>query len=135
MGCVVLLTGNTGGAVNEDENHAAEGPGDAEKADAVARAGLVLVADDGGDSDVEEEESGDELGDEGPVEGPALELVGVEERRRRWVDVVLAVVVGLRLLADFFGHCFNTGKVGREESRVSSGSGSGSGFGVGKMRE
>lgn len=98
------FTRNAGGAVDEDEDHAAEGPGDAEKSDAAAGFGLVLVADDGGDGDVEEEKGGDEFGDEGSVEGPALELIHVDERRRRWVHVVLAMVVGLRLLAHFLRH-------------------------------
>ncbi|CAL5429161.1 unnamed protein product [Camellia sinensis] len=46
------------GAVDEDEDHAAEGPCDAEDSDAVAWSGLLLVTDDCGDSDVEEEECG-----------------------------------------------------------------------------
>lgn len=99
------FTRNAGGAVDEDEDHAAEGPGDAEKSDAAAGFGLVLVADDGGDGDVEEEKGGDEFGDEGSVEGPPLELIHVDERRRRWVHVVLAMgVVGLRLLIHFLRH-------------------------------
>lgn len=99
------MTRNAGGAVDEDEDHAAEGPGDAEKSDAAAGFGLVLVADDGGDGDVEEEKGGDEFGDEGSVEGPPLELIHVDERRGRWVHVVLAMgVVGLRLLAHFLRH-------------------------------
>lgn len=61
------LTRDTGGAVNKDEDHAAEGPSDAEEANAAAWVGLVFVADDGGDGDVEEEEGGDELSDESSV--------------------------------------------------------------------
>ena len=127
------FTRNAGGAVDEDEDHAAEGPGDAEKSDAAAGVGLVLVADDGGDGDVEEEKGGDEFGDEGSVEGPPLELVHVDERRRRWVHVVLAMVVGLRLLAHFLRH-FSTllirslalslsKKTAKKESSVSEGVG------------
>lgn len=62
------------------------------------------MADDGGYGDVEEEESGDELGDEGPIEGPELELVRVKERSWRWVDVVLPMVAGLSLLNYFLRH-------------------------------
>nr|GLL33896.1 hypothetical protein KK1_038316 [Ipomoea trifida] len=46
------LTGDAGGAVNEDEDHATESPGDAEDADAAAvlaagfQVGLVAVPDD-----------------------------------------------------------------------------------------
>ena len=79
-----MATGDTGGAVNEDEDHAAEGPGDAEDSDAVTwvfgdvRVALVGVADDGQNGDVKEEESSDELGDGGSVKGPFGELVGVD---------------------------------------------------------
>lgn len=101
-----LVTGYSSGAVNEDEDHSAESPGDAEDAYAVAGTieGLLLVSDDGGYGHVEEEQGSDELGDEGPVEGPELELGRIEEWRRWWVDVVLAVVVGLTLLAHFLRH-------------------------------
>ena len=95
----ILFTGDAGGAVDEDEDHAAEGPGDAEEADAVAGAGLLLVADDGGDSDVEEEEGGDELRDQGSVEGPLLQLHHVDQGRRWRVNVVLPA---LSLLAQYF---------------------------------
>jgi len=91
-GGVYVTPGNARGAVDEDEDHAAEGPGDAENADAfagVADVDLVVVADDGEDGDVEEEEGGDELGDEGPVEGPLAELCGVVEWGWGWVVVVL----------------------------------------------
>ncbi|KAL4576938.1 hypothetical protein LXL04_013039 [Taraxacum kok-saghyz] len=70
---------DTGGAVNEDEDHATEGPGDAEDADAAAF--------------VEEEEGGDEFGDDSSVERPFGELFGVEKWCRRWVVVVFAAVV------------------------------------------
>ena len=56
-------------------------------------------AHDGEDADVEEEEGGDELGDAGAVEGPGLELPGLEERRRRGLLVVL-VIGALRRRAD-----------------------------------
>ena len=68
--CCVGLTRDTSGAVDEDEDHAAKGPGNTEKANAVAWAGLFLVTDDGGDGDVEEEEGGNELSYERSVEGP-----------------------------------------------------------------
>lgn len=57
------LTRDTGGAVNKDEYHAAECPSDSEEANAAAWVGFFLVADDGGDGDVQEEEGGDKLGD------------------------------------------------------------------------
>lgn len=60
------LTGDTGGAVDENKDHAAEGPSDTENANAAAGVsvvGLALVANDGQNGDVEEEQGGDELGD------------------------------------------------------------------------
>jgi len=95
------VTRNAGGAVDEDEDHATEGPCDAEKANAVAWSGLFLVADDGGDGDVEEEECGNELGDEGSVEGPELDLGKVDERGWRRVYVVLPLQA---FLAHFLRH-------------------------------
>lgn len=89
------LTGDAGGAVNKDENHAAEGPGDAENPNAAALVAAVVgvalnfVADYRQHGDVEEEKRGDELGDQSSVEGPLLELVEVHERRRRRIVVVL----------------------------------------------
>lgn len=59
---ISLLTGDTGGAVDEDKDHATEGPGDAEDADPGA-CWLPVVADDSSDCDVEEEEGCYELGD------------------------------------------------------------------------
>nr|GMC85319.1 Blue copper protein [Ipomoea batatas] len=57
--------------IDEDEDHATKGPCYAKKANAAAWAAgvlLFLVADDGGDSDVEEEEGSYELGYDGAVE-------------------------------------------------------------------
>lgn len=71
-----MATGDTSGAVNKDENHTAEGPSDTEDANAVTgvggngRVALVGVTDDGQNGDIEEEESGDELGDGGSVKRP-----------------------------------------------------------------
>nr|GMC83469.1 Blue copper protein [Ipomoea batatas] len=59
------------GDVDEDEDHATKGPCYAKKANAAAWAAgvlLFLVADDGGDGDVEEEECSYELGYDGAVE-------------------------------------------------------------------
>ena len=92
-------TGDAGGAVDEGEDHAAKGPGDALDADGGALGGGLGDAHDGEDGDVEEEEGGDELGDARAVEGPRLELTGLEERRRRGLLVVL-VVGALRRRAD-----------------------------------
>lgn len=93
-----MRTGDAGGAVDEDEDHAAEGPRDAEDADAIAgiRGGLLLVADNRGDADIEEEEGTDKLSDERTVEGPEAELPHVDERGRGWVPVVLGMLA-LRL--------------------------------------
>lgn len=55
------FTGDSGGAVDENEDHAAEGPRDTENADAVAWVGLSFVADDGGNGNVKEKEGSDEL--------------------------------------------------------------------------
>jgi hypothetical protein len=64
-----------GGMLGEEDvhcsprlHHATEGPSDTQKPHAVAGSGGLLVPNDSGDSDVEEEEGGDELG-EGSVEG------------------------------------------------------------------
>ncbi|RZR98148.1 hypothetical protein BHM03_00027462 [Ensete ventricosum] len=84
-------TRDAGRAVNEDEDHATKGPRDAKNANAAALVGgvLLLVADDGCDGDVEEEQRGHELSDEGAVEGPETELAEIQKRRRRRVPVVL----------------------------------------------
>jgi len=110
-----LRTGDAGGAVNEDEDHATEGPSDAQNAYPVALGvtgdggvALSLVSDDGQDGDVKEEEGGYEFGYGGSVQGPLGELIGVDQRRRRWVVVVLGGVFGLlRDLLNVFGHCKN----------------------------
>nr|GMC94856.1 hypothetical protein CR513_48450 [Ipomoea batatas] len=70
-------TRNAGGAVDEDENHAAEDPRNAEQASALAGVGCGFGADNGGDADVEEEHGGHELRDDGSVERPFLQLVHV----------------------------------------------------------
>ena len=64
----------------------------------------MIVADDGEDGDVEEEESGDKLGDEGAVEGPLAELGGVVECGGGWVVVVLVWQPTLDLSFDVFRH-------------------------------
>uniref|UniRef100_A0A8R7Q183 Uncharacterized protein n=1 Tax=Triticum urartu TaxID=4572 RepID=A0A8R7Q183_TRIUA len=95
-GRVDVAAGDAGGAVDQDEDHAAEGPRDAEDSRAAAAdggVGLALVADDGGDGDVDEEERGGELGDDGAPERPLAQLAGVDERRRGRVTVVLGGVV------------------------------------------
>ena len=97
-----VRTGDAGGAVDEDEDHATEGPGDAEEADPAAGAVLLLVADNGGDGDVEEEQGGNEFGDESSVEGPELELSHVKEGSWWWVSVVLPML--LRLYTHFLSH-------------------------------
>jgi len=108
----VFYTGDASGAVNEDEDHATEGPRDAQNANAVTLGvtgntgvGLSLVADNGQDGDVKEEEGGYEFGYGGSVQGPLGELIGVEQRRGRWVVVVLGGVFGLLCdLLNVFGH-------------------------------
>lgn len=64
----------------------------------------MVVADDGEDGDVEEEEGGDELGDEGSEEGPLSELGGVVEWGGGWVVVVLVRQPTLNLRFEVFGH-------------------------------
>lgn len=93
----VYGTGDAGGAVDEGEDHAAEGPGDAQHADAAARLGLglALVPDDGGQRDVHEEQRGHELGDDGAVQGPLAQLAGVHEWCWDRVTVVLLAICGL----------------------------------------
>lgn len=101
---VRVVTGDAGGAVDEDEDHAAEGPGDAEEANAVTGATLFLVANDGGYSDIQEKKSGYELSDEGSVESPQPQLRHVNERSRWWVHVVLPMVLCLPFLTHFLRH-------------------------------
>ncbi|RDX72113.1 hypothetical protein CR513_48450, partial [Mucuna pruriens] len=78
MRLAVGVTRNAGGAVDEDKDHAAEGPCYAEKANAIAWPGLLLVANDGGDGYIEEEECGNELGNESSVKRPQLNLTQVD---------------------------------------------------------
>lgn len=91
----IKLTGNSSGTVDENEDHSTESPSDAENANtaadlaAVFDVGLATVANDGKNSDVQEEESGYELSDDGSVKRPLSELVGVDERSRWRVVVVL----------------------------------------------
>ena len=91
-----VATGDAGGAVDEDEDHAAERPRDAEDAHAAARrvgarrrrVSLVLVPDHCGHRNVQKQQRGHELGDHGAVQGPLAELVDVNQRRRRRVRIV-----------------------------------------------
>nr|ACN26214.1 unknown [Zea mays] len=109
-GRVDVPTRHPRGAVDEDEDHAAEGPGDAEHADAAARrvgarrrrVRLVLVPDHRGHRDVEEEQRGHELGDHRAVQRPLGQLLRVHQRRRGRVRVVLALV--RRRGLDVLGH-------------------------------
>ncbi|KAM0970205.1 hypothetical protein ACFX13_018577 [Malus domestica] len=68
---------DSGCAVNEDEDHAAEGPRNAKKADNIALGGMLLVTDDRGKCDREEEKRGNY---HSSVERPAFELFHVQER-------------------------------------------------------
>ncbi|CAL9124484.1 unnamed protein product [Musa textilis] len=109
-------TGDAGGAVDEDEDHAAEGPGDAEDADAAAgRVGrvhvgvrLVLVPDHRQHGDVQEQHGGDELRDRRPVQRPLGQLLHVDERRRWRVGVVLGAVLPLLRPLDVLRHLQRT---------------------------
>jgi hypothetical protein len=95
-GRVDVAARDAGGAVDEDEDHAAERPRDAQDAHAAARrvgprrrrVRLVLVPDHRGHRDVQEQQRGHELGDHGAVQGPLPELVDVDQRCRRRVRVV-----------------------------------------------
>ncbi|KAM7522126.1 hypothetical protein LguiA_012028 [Lonicera macranthoides] len=78
--------------VDKDKNHVIEGPGDAEEAEAVTGAGLLFVADDDGDGDVEEEEGGDELGDESSVKGPELECSHIDVGPRSPFQNVVSIL-------------------------------------------
>lgn len=66
-----VLTGDSGGAVDEDEDHAAEGPSDAEDSDSVALVSfsydLALVSDDCENRDVQKQHGRYELGDDSSV--------------------------------------------------------------------
>jgi hypothetical protein len=95
-GRVDVAPRDASGAVDEDEDHAAERPRDAEDAHATARrvrarrrrVRLVLVPDHRRHRDVEEEKRRHELGDHRAVQGPLPKLLDVDERRRRRVRVV-----------------------------------------------
>ncbi|KAF7823405.1 putative aquaporin [Senna tora] len=99
-------------AVDEDEDHATEGPGDAENSDAITLSAflvgvdLAVVSDDGQDSDVEEKKSGYELRDHRSVQRPLGELIQVDQRRRGRVLVILRRRHRLRrfLNLDVFPH-------------------------------
>ena len=74
---MVELTRDTGGAVNENEDHSTKGPSNTEDSDATTRVvsgvsyvGCALVTDNGQDSNVKEEQGGDELSDDSSVERP-----------------------------------------------------------------
>lgn len=70
------LTGNSSSAVNEDEDHATKCPSNAENADAATDlaaafgVGLATVANDSENGDVQEQKSGDELGNDSSVKRP-----------------------------------------------------------------
>ncbi|KVH93940.1 hypothetical protein Ccrd_004018 [Cynara cardunculus var. scolymus] len=70
------VTGDAGGAINEDEYHATEGPSDAENSDATALVGAVdgvclrLVAYNCQNGDIKEQEGCNELSNDGSVKGP-----------------------------------------------------------------
>ncbi|KAF7818610.1 hypothetical protein G2W53_024065 [Senna tora] len=93
--------------LDEYENHATERPSNAKNANAatnisaVEGVGLALVANDGEDSDVQEQEGGHELSNESSVEGPLPQLSRVEERGGWWVMVVL---VRSTSFLHLFGH-------------------------------
>lgn len=89
------LTRDSGGAVNEDEDHAAEDPRDSDGADAAADAAaaeqvrLGLVADHRQNGDVQEQQSRDELRDYGSVKGPFGKFLHIDHRRRQRLEIVL----------------------------------------------
>lgn len=60
--------------------------------------GLAIVTNNGQDSNVQEQEGGDELSNESPVKGPLAELLGVEERGRGRVMVVFVRSSSLEVL-------------------------------------
>ena len=66
------LTRYTADAVSQDENHAAQGPSNAENAHsgAIIKICLALVTYDSGNSDIQEQECGHELSNQSSVEGP-----------------------------------------------------------------
>ena len=101
------ITRDSSGAVDEDEDHATKGPSDPQKANSVTFVKVIclLVADDGGYSDVEEEKGGYKLGDYSSVIGPGFKLCEVKEWCWRWVNVVFSM--GLTLFAHFLRHFFS----------------------------
>ena len=103
---VHVPAGHAGGAVDEEEDRAAEGPGDAEEADAAARlavAALVLaplVPDHRGHRHVQEQQRRHELGDRRAVQRPPPQLRRAKKRLRRRLGVVPPAAGVLLLLAD-----------------------------------
>nr|GMC84177.1 hypothetical protein KK1_038316 [Ipomoea batatas]GME21509.1 hypothetical protein KK1_038316 [Ipomoea batatas] len=88
------LTGDTGGAVNEDEDHATESPSNSKNAHTAARVslgvgGLTLVPNHSQHCNVKEKKGGYELSYDSSVKRPLGQLHGVDERRRRRIVVVL----------------------------------------------
>ncbi|KAL4575194.1 hypothetical protein LXL04_022036 [Taraxacum kok-saghyz] len=73
------LTGDAGGAVNKNEDHATEGPRNTQHPNAAAGVGALvdptLVADNCQHSNVKEEKGGNELGDQSSVERPLGQLL------------------------------------------------------------
>lgn len=89
---VYVTTRDTGGAIDESEDHASEGPSDALNSDRRALGRGFHYAHHGQDGDVQEQERGHELGDPRPVEGPRRQLRGLKERRRRGFGIVPPVL-------------------------------------------
>ena len=97
------------GGVDENHDGGTEGPGHTEVADAgsAVSVGLALVADDGGEADVEEHERGHELGDGGAVQGPRGQLARVKKWGRGRLTVwllFLGQVGGATEGQHLFGH-------------------------------
>lgn len=89
------ITRDAGSAVNENEDHTAEDPGDSEGANSAAEVtavegiGLGFITDDRQNGDVEKQKSGDELGDYGSVKGPFGQLLHIDHWRRKRLEIVL----------------------------------------------
>ena len=114
------LTRNAGSAVNKDKDHATKRPSNAQNANTTAwvtPGSLALVADDCQHRNVKEEQRGNELRNQSPVEGPLSELNWVEQRRRRRVMIVLGGEGPMLRNLNVLSHkCYSRKTPGKEKS-------------------
>lgn len=88
------FTRDTGGAVDEDEDHTPEDPRDSDGTNsgayipAVDRVHLAIVSDHRQNDDVQKQQSRHKLSDDSSVKRPFPELLHVDHRRRQRIKIV-----------------------------------------------